>query len=696
MVSIDEFRKDFINEIAITSIDSSQHETDAFIDEMIDTLVNDFSIINYLDKCYYSFNNGNKQYKNMQIDAGNLDLISNRVDLLIADYNSGDMTTINIEFIKNKSKLMLNYFENAIKGFFENAEKSDVAVQLAYNILRNIDSIYKIHLIIISTNILSERVKTIELDDYKFNNRTFKVDLDVIDMQKIYNSRLPSFQKEPVEIATSDFGVSGIQCIKADIGSEDYESYLAIVPGKFLCDIYKKYGPRLLESNVRSFLNVKGTVNKGIHNTIQNERDKFFTYNNGISTIAKSIDVEQRDTGLYINHFNDFQIINGGQTTASLASADIKDHMPLDRIFVQMKLTILKEENADMIHCISQYANSQNKVTAADLNSNHPYYVKMEEFSRKIFAPPINNATYQTLWFFERARGQYEQPKMSMTKSEREKYTMINPKNQKFGKTELAKYINSSEMQPYDVSRGAEQNLIKFQENLERKWKDKNQFNESYYRDLIGKAILFKAIEGIISNQQWYMENKAYRAQLVTYTFSKLVYEVSKLNLELNYKLIWDKQCIPNYLVSDIERISKLAYDTLNDPNRSFSNIGEYAKRKDCWDILKSKECLLKEETIDGCLTKEEKKIENISAKKEQKLNDSIAESINIFNIGADKWQTIIDEGIKHNILSENDKDILNHARKYSMGIDSNMTPAQTAKILEIKNKIIDECGLII
>ncbi len=561
MISLEEFRENYLNEINLAAIENVEHQTDSFIEEMSDVLIDDFSIINGLEKCFYSFNKGTKAFKNMQIDAGYLDLPSNEIDLLIADYNAGEISTITNEFINSKSQLMINYIENTLKGYFSNAEDSNPAVQLAYSFLNNISSINKIHLIIISTNKLSSRVKTIYREDFVYGNKKFKVELDVIDIQMIYNSKLKDFKKEPIIINTNEFGFKGIQCLKADIGASDYEAYLAIVPGKFLCDVYEKYGPRLLESNVRSFLNAKGAVNKGIRGTILNERNKFFTYNNGISTIAKSIKTTMiPNEGMYITEFNDFQIINGGQTTASLASADIRDKAPLDNIYVQMKLTIVKEDDPEFVHNISKYANSQNKVTAADLNSNHPFYIKMEEFSRKTYAPPMNNQPYQTLWFFERARGQYDQPKMSMSKAEREKYTKLNPKNQKFTKTDLAKYLNSYNMKPYSVSRGAQLNLVDFQTDLEAMWnKDKLLFNELFYKDLISKAILFKTIEKTISVQDWYMENKAYRAQLVAYTFSKIIYEVKKNgNMELDFKAIWDKQSVPDYLIDEIVNISKI------------------------------------------------------------------------------------------------------------------------------------------
>lgn len=688
MMTLEEFREEFINNINAEALEKNQYPVETFIEYMKDILINDYSLISDLENCYFEFNNGTKQ--NMHIDAAYLELATNVLDLVIADYNPGEITNINNEFINSKSNLMIHYFDNVLKGYFDGAELSNPATQLAINIRKNLSSINKLHLIIISTNKMSKFVKTTELPDHKIGDINLKVDLDVIGIENIYNTKLPTFKKESIEINTKDFGCEGVQCIKADIGSEDYQAYLAIVPGKFLCDIYKKYGPRLLESNVRSFLNNRGAVNKGIRGTILNERDKFFTYNNGISTVAKSIDTEYKENkGLYITKFTDFQIINGGQTTASLASADIKDKAPLDNIYVQMKLTILNEEDAELTHNISKYANSQNKVTAADLNSNHPFYIRIEDFSRKIYAPMINNQTYQTLWFFERARGQYDQPKMSKTKAERATYEKINPKSQKFTKTDLAKYLNASYMKPYDVSWGAEVNLTRFQVELEKQWdKDKNVFNEMFYKDLIAKAILFKTIEKEISNQDWYIQNKAYRAQLVPYTFSKLVYEAQKNNnCELNYKSIWDKQVVPDYLIEEIDKISKLAFDVFYDDNRQYSNIGEYCKRKECWEVLKAKPYTLSDDTIDSLITKEEKKQETIIAKKEQKLSSSVMVEIQIFNLGSEYWQTLIDKGVDQKLLNDKDIDLLNCAIKYCNGLMT-ISSAQADYIWKVREKL--------
>ena len=475
-MDLNEFRNSFINEdVNAEAVNTSRYPVEVFIDQAIDILKNDYSLINDMSLCYYEFKNGTRAFKNMHVDAASLDLEANTLNLLIADYNEGEIGSITNSVIEEKSRSLLNFFENCLKGYFAGAEQADPAVQMAYSIRGNIASIYQIHLFVVSTDHLSKMVKTLELDDYAFRSYSFKVLLDVLDIDKIFRSRMVGFEKEELVINCKDFGVTGIPCIRAEIGTDQYDSYLAIVPGKFLADIYKRYSSRLLESNVRSFLKFNGGVNKGIRGTILNEKSRFFTYNNGISTTARSIQTEWDPTsGLIITSFTDLQLINGGQTTATLAATSIRQKADLSGIFVQMKLTILKDVDPELVRNIAKYANSQNKVKTADLNSSHPFYVRMENFSRKIYAPIASGQLVQQLWFFERARGQYEQPLMQMTSKQRDDYKLVRPKNKRFTLTDLAKYENAAGMLPNYVSWGGEVNAAHFHNNMEVQWNKDN------------------------------------------------------------------------------------------------------------------------------------------------------------------------------------------------------------------------------
>ena len=687
-MEFNEYREFYLNTINNTALSENLHPVDAFINDVLDMLINDYNLINDFALCNYEWKNGTRAFKSMKIDAFSVDIISNKVNLILADYNDKEIKNITNENKNNLSQLMINYFENVLKGFFKETEQSAVYTQAAFEIQKNIELIDKIHLFILSTNKISGNVKDLLLQPFIFQGRVFKVKLDVIDFERIFKTRAENFEKEDIVIETNKYGIKGVPCIKADIGTDSYDSYLAVVPGEFLADIYDDYSTQLLESNVRSFLSFRGGINQGIRGTILNCRDKFFTYNNGISATAKNIEYKFFEgEGMLITQFTDLQIINGGQTTASLSSTRIKDKASLKNIYVQMKLTIVKEDDSEFVRNIAKFANSQNKVTSADLNSNHPYYTRIEEFSRKIFAPAINGNPYQELWFFERARGQYEQPMIKMTtKKQRDDYQKIRPKDKKFTKTDLAKFYNSANMQPYFVSWGAEVNSTKFQEQLEKLWKkDNSQFNEYHYKELIGMAIIYKTLEKIISKQEWYIENRAYRPQLVTYTFSKFVYEVKKISMNIDYKSIWDKQAIPNVMEEELAKISKLAFDNMYG-SREIANISTYCKSKLCWERLQNMKYELSNKVIKILINNEEREIDMTRAKKDQRSDNNILYALEIYQKGFKYWQNLIDKATQQRVLNYHDLELLEVAKKSCLS-----AKVVTDKQAQVIKRIVEE-----
>ena len=689
MMTLYEFREDLINDIKSQYCNSIGNKTDLFTENVKDILINDLGLLSDLDITFYEYKTTNKNFRNMRLDASYLELSLNTLFLLYSDFNENAIEIINNEFVTQKANLLLNFFINTTKGFFNKTAESAIVTQLAENIEDNIDSIKKIHLIIISTNKNSTRLKTVfSMKPLILDGKQYDVDLTLLDIEAIYQTRASTYQKEDILIDTSDYGLKGIPCIKANIDSTEYDSYLAIVPGKFLSDIYMKYSARLLEGNVRSFLNTRGTVNKQILNTILNYRDKFFAYNNGICTIAEDVDFISNKNGLFIKSFKNLQIINGGQTTASLASSFIKENADLNGIYVQMKLSIIKkeEEKPELIRLIAKYANSQNKVTNADLNSNHPFYQRIEDYSRKTKAPLLPNSTVQSIWFFERARGQYDQAKMKLkTKKDREIFETKNPKAQKFTKTDLAKYINSDAQEPFNVSWGAEVNMLKFQEKMEKSWdKDNKQYNEIYYKNLIAKAILFRTIEKIISNEDWYLANKGYRAQLVTYTFSKFIYEIRLLNKFFNYRKVWEKQSVPEEYYEDLANIAKMCFDTLYNPDRQHKNIGEYAKRKICWEDLNKNKYKLSESTINLLIEKEDLEAENNLARYNQTVQDEVFDEIKIFELGINYWNQVKERGKQLKELSAYEIELCDIAIGYIKQIYRHLTKRQVKELSQI------------
>lgn len=687
MINLEEFREEYINdEIIVPAMLESQYPHDVFIESAYDILHNDYSLLDSLSHCYYKYSRGSKS---MQIDAGGIDLEANTVNLMYTDFNQGECTTLTNTFLTAKCKLLMSFFDNSLKTHFNNAEPADPAVQLAHEIKQKIGYIGSVHLFVISTNKLSTAVKELIIPDYQLGERIIPVSVDVLDINKIYQSRMAGFKKEDVIINCADYGFEGIPCIKADTQTDEYDSYLAILPGKFLSDIYLQFGAVLLESNVRSFLKFNGDVNKGIRGTILNDKSRFFIYNNGISTTAKSVTIHNSSSGLLITSFTDLQIVNGGQTTAALASTSIKNKADLSGIYVQMKLTVLKNSDPELIRNIANYANSQNKVKKADLNSGHPFYVRMEDYSRKTYAPLASGQIIQTQWFFERVRGQYEQPLMQMSKKQSDDYKAVKPRNKKFTLMDLAKYENCAAALPHHVSWGGEVNATHFHDSMAKQWaKDNSIYNELYYKELIGMKILYDHIAKLISDQMWYQEKRAYRPQLIAYTFSKLVYAALNEKKYINYKLIWDMQDVPNSLDAELKTISKLVFDIIYDDNRPTTNIETYCKREQCWINVSKADYAISSDLGLLLISRSEREIEKTISKKEQQFASGIEDELSVFQKGKEYWESLINRGKSQDVLNGMDIVILTNAVKYCMLEYESLTSKQVKDIIGVVSKL--------
>ena len=211
------------------------------------------------------------------------------------------------------------------------------------------------------------------------------IEFNVWDMQRVYQQHNIRAGKEKVEIDFPTEYNTELQCLKMSEENPFVDAYMAIIPGGTLAKIYKKYQQVLLEKNVRTFLQFKGKVNKGIRKTLREEPDMFFSYNNGISTTASEIEVKDVDGTLYITRLYDWQIVNGGQTTASIAACLHDKEVELSKVFVPMKVSVIRDvENSDeIVKAISTSANSQTAIKNSDFSANEPYLIDLEKYSRK-------------------------------------------------------------------------------------------------------------------------------------------------------------------------------------------------------------------------------------------------------------------------------------------------------------------------
>ncbi|HFG1859380.1 TPA: AIPR family protein [Vibrio cholerae] len=493
-----------------------------------------------------------------------------------------------------------------------------------------------------------EKVKLIIATNGDYRARADATSFDVIDDKPITLSvwdikRLKRFMEQGLVRADSvinfkdDFG-GGIPILKASGGSDALESYLAVIPGKQLAEIYDKWGPRLLEANVRSFLQVRGKVNKGIRDTIRNEPHMFFSYNNGLSATADNIEIDKTDSGYQLVSVNNLQIVNGGQTTASLyaASKALKEQM--QQVFVQMKLTITPKECAEeVVPRISEYANSQNKVNAADFFANHPFHIRIEELSRRILAPSGTDSYRETKWFYERARGQFADERSRRTQTERKKFDSEYPRSQFFVKTDLAKYENTWACLPHIVSLGAQKNFSEFAKKIGKNWgTEGTAFNDIWFKRLIAKAIIFRTTEKLVSNAEWY--EGGYRANIVTYAIAKLVNDAKSLGMVIDLDLIWKIQSVPEDLKASIFLSGELAQKVITTPPEGIKNYSEWAKKLLCWQMLAESKLPLSDGFRRVIISSEfaDENVREVNA--EKALDNSINVEVEVYNLGAKFW----------------------------------------------------------
>lgn len=385
--------------------------------------------------------------------------------------------------------------------------------------------------------------------------------------------------QEPVDIVTSEHGVPGIEAIPASREGAGYQAYLCVMPGNLLADIYDLYGTRLLESNIRAFLSTKVSANKGMRKTIISEPTKFFAFNNGLTATATSVE-RAADGG--ITRLTGLQIVNGGQTTATLHSTRTKDRADLSHVFVQMKLTVLPaDQAADLVPDIAKYANTQSKVSEADLASTSHLHRKIEELSRRIAAPARAGSTISTYWYYERARAQYQTDLGRLSTAEQKKFVMLRPRSQVITKTELAKVEAAWRGRPHDTSLGAQKNFIKFAPAFEREFADHEEdLNERWFKHLVAKTILFDTLDALVAKAPWY---SAYKANIVAYALAKLVDLAHEARCEVDLDSIWKMQRVPDALEAQLAEIAQAVKGVVTSPPPERKNATDWAKKLECW-----------------------------------------------------------------------------------------------------------------
>lgn len=607
------------------------------------------------------------------------------LNLFIADFDSRtELASLTRTDVDAAFKRAVNFFDASLRrNLADDLEITSPEYGLAKQIADRQSLIQRLNIILVSERILSDRIQAIPDTEIAGIVTSFHI----WDISRLHRQRSSRSHKEALDLDFEAMFGCGIPCLPAHMGTAAYQAYLVVMPGSILSTIYEKFGARLLEQNVRTFLQARAKVNKGIRTTIMTEPGMFFAYNNGITATAQGVEMKRSSEGLQIVKITDLQIVNGGQTTASLFHTRKKDKADLAQIFVQMKLSVIdNEESEKVVPRISEYANTQNRVQAADFFSNHAYHIRMEEFSRRLWAPAGKGVQRETKWFYERARGQYADVQAKLTPAEQKRFKAENPKSQMLTKTDLAKFENVWDEHPRYVNLGAEKNFARYAARIGKEWsKSSDGFNETYFKRAIARGIIFRAAQRIVSVQPWY--NNGYRANIVAYTLAVLSELTKRQEKSLNFQKIWNEQAISPVLESTIAIVASRVNDDLLRPMPGISNISEWAKREACWTRMIEKmdefSALLPDEFEDECLSRDEQLSEKRAARNTQKMDNGIEAQAKAFAVPRQKWIDIQDILMSKRLLSPKEIGVLKIAIQMPIKIPTDKQCAVLLNTLE-------------
>lgn len=518
------------------------------------------------------------------------------------DKTLGQSTTLQrTDFDKAINRLQ-GFYNCAIRGAHMDVEEDTNEYETFKFIYDHQAGIMAVRLCVLSNSSISDySIRDIRIDGKN-------VEHDIWDIKKIYANLHSGSDHVAIDLDfEDDYSIYQLPYIEMNSDAYDYKCISTMFPAKLLYRLYEKYNTDLLAGNVRFFLKYKGkkdsNANIGIRQTLKTENEMFLAYNNGITAIARDIEVStfERDTtiergvgndneegGNHINDYistgiikrlNDFRIVNGGQTTACIFDTKKNDkrNVNLLGVYVMVKIIITKDSNSNFIENVIRYTNSQSRIKPSDYSSGNKFNVAFEELSRSVNIPNENNRPLY--WFFERIRGQYDIEKnKGKTKVERDYFVSCHPKDKRFKKELLAKVWVCWEQKPHEAVKGESTTYNYF---MDKRVESGYIPDEQYYKKSIALIILYN----FIYNRQ---ETKAFnngRAPLAAYAISYLsIFTNGKLDLEK----IWKNQDLSPEMKTFINKFCRGIQEQLSLGAESISkSVLSYSKRKDAFDNIK-------------------------------------------------------------------------------------------------------------
>ncbi|MDB4634102.1 AIPR family protein [Rubripirellula sp.] len=650
---ISHYKLEIFNRISHSSEAEEVFPEESYFEYVSDLL----SEAGMLDNVQYSPYRNSR--KGIRIDGYSWNELERTICGIVVNFNNdpdvvGTLTNTNIQDL---GKRVTRFFEKiGDPSFIDSLEVTDPGWEAASEISEFLGDAIKFRVVVFTDTVVSSRVKKLTIG----NILDKETSIEIWDLKRLHDleNSDSEYEEFTVNLNEIEHGTQGIRVLPANASEQGVSTYLGVMPGNLLSAIYDEFGQRLLESNVRTFLDFRGGTNQGMKKSLVVEPEHFFAYNNGLTVTATAIDTEMVDGQLTITSLENMQIVNGGQTTAAIyfsprekggikgaeKTFNYKD-IELDKVYVQMKLSVIedKEKSDEMKANIATFANSQNSIQQSDLVSNHPFHLNIETRSRKQIMPAGENGL-STKWFYERARGQYSTKLRAMKPAMRKRFELECPKKQVFTKTDMAKYENTWRMKPFLVKKGAQANLKALGVEIIKEYEaDEEAFGPAFYNDLVAKMILFRRVDSAILQAPWYKEERGLKAEIVTYAIALLRHGLQRKKRDINLTIIFKNQAVSETLLQTILGLAKRIREAIKDIQFTggVANPSEFCKSEKGWKKIQELQIDFSALASTDILSLEEIKEEKQERKSLNEASKAISGMDYVMSFSAEEWDLI-------------------------------------------------------
>ena len=560
------------------SVDSNSAFPEAVFAERVTNHMSDIGMTFDPTICNYTAKDGSAV---VRLNGYALSDELDELDLFVSLYSGSDHVETIPDSDTTKAALQcVRFLDACVRGKLSSKmDPSHEAFELVATIEATYEELDQIRIFVLT----DRRAKTKTFQDRDVQGKTIK--LQVVDIERLFNHLQEGRPRDELVISLEEIAGDALPCVWVPNPTGEYDYAMTAMPGETLRYLYDRYGQRILEANVRSFLQQTGKVNKGIRDTLRDQPERFMAYNNGIVLIVDDLTIgKTRAGGPGITWMSGLQIVNGGQTTASMYFTKKKyPDTDLSQVMVPAKVLVLRSidgaaEEA-LVNDISRYANSQNAVRQSDLSANQPFHVELEKIANTVYCPDGVGR-----WFYERATGSYkvliEREGKTPAGIKRLK-TAIIPPSRKIIKTDLAKFECAWMQRPDLVSLGGQKAFQAYMALMTQQGDGTIPLpNITEFKNIVARALLFKAIYKTIRR-----EYPAYQANITAYTVAITSRLIGK-HLHLDY--IWKHQGVSRELHDQMYIWSQEISDYLHQTSRG-RMISEWAKKQECWEVVSGK-----------------------------------------------------------------------------------------------------------